>query len=420
MQAVVIAAGHSSRFWPLNYEHKSQFRLLGHPLVYWTIQGLVEAGITDIVVVVSKDSTLPDTLGRWGDHGAVISYVTQDKQLGTGNALAQARASLAGPFVLIWPNKVNSFDMVKRMLELRLDGKAEIVIVGAHTDNPPDYGIIEFSGDQPVSIVENPKLGEEPSRVMAVGAFLFDQDFFAYYDRIQHHHEADLIEAVNMYMKEKQVALLKIESDVPTLKYPWQVLDILDIMLASSRFKAQIAPTAQIGRNVILRGEVEIGENAKIGDNTVIEGPAYIGEGCEIGDANVLRGPLDLEAGVKTRSFFELKHSVVQEDTHFHSGYLGDSVVGSHCRFGAGFVTGNRRLDRKTVKTKVKGSMMDTELGAFGLATGRNVKFGIQTGTMPGVFVGSDSIILPGAQLFSNVEDGTRVFVKQSEKREQV
>ena len=37
---------------------------------------------------------------------------------------------------------------------------------------------------------------------------------------------------------------------------------------------------------------------------------------------------------------------------------------------------------------------------------------GIHSGTMPGVFVGHDCVIGPGARIFENVQDGQRVFLK--------
>ncbi len=58
MQAVVIAAGESSRLWPLNKQHKSQIKISGQPLIYWTIKGLSEKGIKDIVLVVGPNSSL--------------------------------------------------------------------------------------------------------------------------------------------------------------------------------------------------------------------------------------------------------------------------------------------------------------------------------------------------------------------------
>ena len=149
-------------------------------------------------------------------------------------------------------------------------------------------------------------------------------------------------------MKEKKACLLLWENDIPSLKYPWNVLSISRIMLESESFQNYVSPAATIGTNVVIKGKV------------------YIGDNCQIGDNNVLRGPLNLEKNVKTGAFFEIKNSVVQEGTHFHSGYVGDSVIGKNCRFGAGFITANRRLDRGNIKSVVKGKKIDTGLTYFG------------------------------------------------------
>ena len=137
----------------------------------------------------------------------------------------------------------------------------------------------------------------------------------------------------------------------------------------------------------------------------VIKGKVYIGPHCQIGDHNVLRGPLNLESGVRTGAFFEIKNSVVQEGTHFHSGYVGDSVIGRNCRFGAGFITANRRLDRGSIKSVVKGKKTDTGLTYFGTVVGDNTSFGIQASTMPGVLIGFDVNVWPGLVVFKNIKD---------------
>src|SRR3989338_7322914 len=103
MQAVIIAAGGSKRFWPLNKGiHKSQFYLLGKPLIYWTLKGLVENGIRDICVVVGKNSSIEEMLDRENARelapGLKIMYITQEEPLGTGNALRQAKDFIKEPF----------------------------------------------------------------------------------------------------------------------------------------------------------------------------------------------------------------------------------------------------------------------------------------------------------------------------------
>ncbi|MDO8470621.1 MAG: glucose-1-phosphate thymidylyltransferase, partial [bacterium] len=145
---------------------------------------------------------------------------------------------------------------------------------------------------------------------------------------------------------------------------------------------------------------------------TTISGPCFIGDNCEIGPSNVLRGPLSIEQGVKTGAFCEIKHSIVQEGTHFHSGYVGDSIIGRNCRFGAGFATANRRLDRNTIEAQVKDKKVDTKLSSLGVVVGDGTHFGIHTGTMPGVFVGSECRVYPGTLVFENIADGMTLSAK--------
>ena len=45
MQAVILTAGESSRFWPLNQRHKSLIKIMGRPLIWYTIEGLKKSGI---------------------------------------------------------------------------------------------------------------------------------------------------------------------------------------------------------------------------------------------------------------------------------------------------------------------------------------------------------------------------------------
>lgn len=409
MQAVIIAAGESSRFWPLNRAHKTASFLLGKPLVYWTLKGFVENGIKDIAVVCSKGSLLPEILNQENDLGISLTFFTQEEPIGTGNALLQAKDFVKGEFFVSWPNKVISKNLVKKMIEVKAKNKAQAVLTGAETKTPWDYGVAKLEGERVVEIVENPEQGKEPSNLKIIGSYLFEQDFFSYYEKLPQHHEADFIETINNYLKEKTGSFVKLEEDVPALKYPWELLLMQDILFRSENFKPIIHKTAVIEKNVVIKGDVAIGENAVIKANTIIEGPCFIGANCEIGYNNVIRGPVNIERNVKTGSFCEIKHSVIQEGTHVHSGYVGDSLIGKNCRIGAGFVAANRRFDRANIFATVKGKKVDSGTSYFGTAIGDNTHLGIHTGTMPGILVGSDCVISPGTVLFENVPNSTRV-----------
>ena len=334
------------------------------------------------MIVISKNSSVKEMLDKENDLGVHISYAVQEKPLGTGNALWQAKSFVKEQFLLLWGSKVGSEELARQMIAKQKEENADAQLVGMNVDNPQEYGIFRMEGDKVIEIVENPeRQGESPSIALA-GALLLQPDFFAYYEKLSKHHEADLVDAINAYLKDKKVSLLLTEASGLTLKYPWDLFAVMDLLFASR--KPSISPSAKIGNNVI------------------IEGPVHIGDNCAIGHHNILRGPLDLEANCKTGGFMEIKHSIVQEGTTFHSGYTGDSVIGKHCRFGAGFVTGNLRFDKKPIHNFPK-------LGAM---IGDNTAFGIHSGTMPGVLVGSGCKIGPATHVFENLQDHTTFYAK--------
>ena len=351
--------------------------------MYWTLKGLAENGIKDIMVVVSKNSSMREMLEKENVRQLAdkITYATQEEPLGTGNALWQAKDFIKEPFILLWGNKVGSKDLVKQMIAKQKEG-AEAVFVGTKVADPSEYGVARLEGGRLVEIVENPEEGKEPSNIEIVGARLLQPDFFEYYEKLPKHHEADLVDATNAYLKDKKASLIIIEGKGSTLKYPWDLFGIMDYLFASQ--ESIISPTAKIGKNVI------------------IEGSVYIGDNCVIGHHNVLRGPVNLEANCKTKAFMEIKHSIVQEGTIFHSGYVGDSIIGKNCRFGAGFISGNLRFDEKPIHG----------LRKLGVVVGDNSAFGIHSGTMPGVLVGSNCKVGPATHVFENLEDNTTFYAK--------
>ena len=412
MQAVVIAAGESKRFWPLNNGiHKSQFKLLGKPLLYWTLKGLAENCIKDVAVVVSKNSSMQEMLATENDLDINVSYAVQEEPLGTGNALWQAKSFIKEPFVLLWGNKVGSKELVAQMVAKHKEG-AEAVLVGNEVQNPSEYGVARMEGDRVVEIIENPKEGEEPSRLAVRGARLLGPDFFEYYEKLPKHHEADIINATNAYLKDKKTALLIMQEQEMTLKYPWDLFSVMDYLFASGYFKPGIASSARVAKSVIINGPVHVGENTEIKEGTIIEGPVYIGDNCKLGFHNVLRGPVNIENDVHTTSFAEIKSTVMQDDVHMASGFLGNSIVASGCRFGAGFITGNRRLDRENVTVKLDDKTFQTNLPRFGIAVGEKSVFGIHAGTMPGILIGSGCKVGPNTEVFESLEDNTTFYAK--------
>lgn len=101
MKAVILAAGEGTRMRPLTAARpKVMLPLANRPMLEHVIEACIKVGIKDFVVVTGyKEETIRDYFGdgkRWGIH---IDHVTQEKQLGTANAIGCAREYVNGRFV---------------------------------------------------------------------------------------------------------------------------------------------------------------------------------------------------------------------------------------------------------------------------------------------------------------------------------
>ncbi|MFH1510005.1 MAG: sugar phosphate nucleotidyltransferase [Candidatus Nealsonbacteria bacterium] len=419
MQAIILAAGESSRFWPLNKVHKSQISFFGKPLIYWTIRSLSDKGIKDIIIVVNASSFLSKDFSSVAQElGITLSFVVQDKPLGAAEAIYRAKDIIKGPFFVVWPYKINVGEIVEKIMEKQKDGEFQPALVCNSTANPENFGILKYEGEKVTEICRNSKKGEEPSNIKISGTYFLNLDFFNYYQSLSKHHPEDFIDVLNLYLKDREIIFLLWKENLPSLKYPWDLLSFSKAMFSSNNFNNSISASAVIGKNVVIGEKVYIGENVIIGDNTVISDSCFIGDNCKIGSNNVLRGPIVLEKGVIVGVFTEIKNCIIQEGTHFHSGYFGDSVIGKNCRFGAGFTVANRRIDRGNIKSIVKDKKIDTGLTSFGMIVGDDSKFGIQAGTMPGVLIGSDCLVGPGTLVFENLEDKTTFYTEFKNHKE--
>ncbi len=410
MQAVILAAGESSRFWPLNYQHKSLLKIMGRPLIWYTIKSLKKAGIKDIIVVQGPKKDIEEELKNY-DLGVDIKYVIQPEPKGMGNALFQAKNLLQEQFFVLNAERFDGGDYIQPILKKQKSSKkAKLLLVGAKTDNPQLYGILDLEGDRVKNLIEKPEKGKELSDIKVVGIYFLPKEFLDYYQRIPEHMYA-YEDALSLYMKEKEVRVVIAEKELSSFKYPWHLFEVTKTLM-DQYLTPKIAKTAIISKNVIIDNNVYIDENTKIYEGAVIKGPCYIGENCLIGNNSLIREYTNLENNVLIGAFAEVTRSIFQEDIHIHSGYFGDSIFGRGCRLGAGNITANVRIDRGEIKSIVKGKKIGTGLDSLGVIMGENSKTGIHCSFMPGVLIGSNCNIGPETVVFENIEDNTNFYTK--------
>jgi len=407
MQAVLWAAGESSRFWPLSEGgHKSLFKLMGKPLIQWTIEGLKEADIKEIIIIQAPARAIEQVLGDGSQFDVKLQYVIQPEPKGMGDALLRAEALIKTErFFALHAHHFDAASLIGPMLTKAETSRAELVLAGQETNAPWEYGILELKEDKAIGLIEKPQKGREPSKIRLIGVYLLPKTFFDTLGKVKAHMYA-YEDALQLFMQEHDARVVIADRETSSLKYPWDLFRVAK-MLMDAFLDNKISPTAKISKSAIIEGKVHIGDNTKIYENAVIKGPCYIGESCTIGTHALIRDYTNLESGVLIGAHAEVARCIFQEGCTTHSGFFGDSIFGRNCKLGAGTITANVRVDRSEIKPVVKGKRVETGLRHLGAIVGDNTRIGISAMLMPGVLIGSNCDIGPGTLVKENVESST-------------
>jgi len=413
IQAVILAAGESSRFWPLNRVHKSLVKVMGKPIILYTVKGLVDSGISDIVIIQGPNRAIERELKNYSEYSKHIKYISQNEPKGMGNALIQAKELLAEQFLLILADRVDCEEIFRKLSPKINASRSKTILVGAKTDTPYLFGILKLEKNRVVEIVEKPKKGEEQSNIKTLGIYLLTPAFFDTYKETKR-HRYDFEEALSVYMKKYHVEVMLWDKETPSLKYPWHLFE-MQKYLFDKYLKKRIGKNPSIAKSAEIIGDVAIGDNVSIMENVVIKGPCYIGNNIFIGNNSILRGGVNIEDNCTIGANMEIKNSLVMEGSTTHAGFIGDSIIGENCKIAGQFCTGNVRLDRKEVEAVVKGEKVETGKKYLGVTIGANTNIGIKSSTMPGVIIGRNVIIGPSTVVMKNIPDNTKYYTKFKE-----
>src|SRR5258706_6650785 len=220
MQAVILVAGQSKRFYPFtSYPHKSMVELLGKPLLQHTLESLQKVHFSSVVIVVGKDSLIPEMLEKVS--GLSVTYVVQESPLGMGEALLQAEEHLEESFFLLSGYHVEIADFAKDM-QKKQENSRNVVLLAKEDNALERYGILEVEGDSVKSVVERPeKITGKALRVVSI--YLLKKTFIQTLKSLpieQYHFE----KALDSYAKSGHVTFLQTQLPTITLKHSWDLL----------------------------------------------------------------------------------------------------------------------------------------------------------------------------------------------------
>lgn len=160
-------------------------------------------------------------------------------------------------------------------------------------------------------------------------------------------------------------------------------------------FLASLFETKKIKGNY--SENVFIEENVEIDSTAKVIGPAVICSGARVGFNSFIRGSVIIGKNSTIGHAVEIKNSVVMNNSSVpHFNYVGDSIIGNNVNIGAGTVTANLRLDKKTVAINLsREEKIETDLKKLGSIMGDNSNVGAHVVLNPGTILAKKTFVYP-------------------------
>ncbi len=185
MKALILAAGRGARLREHTEEHtKCMLPMFGKPLIQYSLENAVRAGVSDIIAVVGYRAE--EIINRYGIEfdGIRIQYVLQDEPRGLVHAIECCRNAVGNDdFMLFLADEILWAPKHKEMVE-KFEMENLAVICGVVHEIDPEairktYAVIEDDRDQRVyRLIEKPR--RPPNDIRGTGNCIFRSIIFDY------------------------------------------------------------------------------------------------------------------------------------------------------------------------------------------------------------------------------------------------
>jgi bifunctional UDP-N-acetylglucosamine pyrophosphorylase/glucosamine-1-phosphate N-acetyltransferase len=381
--AIILAAGEGKRM--KSSTPKVLHKVCGIEMINVVIDVIRKAEINDINVVIGRGA---DEV-KDATEGKNVFYSLQEKQLGTGHAVMNARNFLMGKSgtvaIFTGDAPLITEQTINKLIDTHNNYGYQATVLTSKVDNPYGYGRIVREENGEVSrIVEHKDCNSEELKINEINSamYCFDiESLLISLDKLNNNNSQ------GEYYLTDIIGILKLEGKkIGAVEIPFE--ETMGINSRTQLAEAEKIMRKRINKNHMEKGvtlidpdntyidiEVKIGNDTIIYPGNVIQGKTTIGQNCMIypnsriensfiGDKVIIQSSVVLGSRIgenttvgpfayirpesvigksaRIGDFVEIKKSTIGDKTKVsHLTYIGDAEVGSGCNFGCGTVVVN-------------------------------------------------------------------------------
>ncbi len=331
MKGLVLSGGKGTRLRPLTYTGAKQLvPVANKPVLFYALEDLVEAGVTEIGIVISPETgeQVKQETGDGSQFGARITYIPQAQPLGIAHGIKIAQEFIGNePFILFLGDNFIRGGIVPQVNAFRNEQMDAQIILYEMAD-PSSMGVAVLNGDGRVQrVIEKPKQFISPYAV--IGIYMFGSSVFDAVHNIKPSARGELeITDTIQYLVDKGLNVR-----AHKLTDAWVDTGRIGDMLEANRLVLDVIENSSQGsiENSILEGRVVLEEGARV-INSKIRGPAIIGKRTVVENAFV--GPFTSIHSDCTVRNCEIEHSIVLENSRLEDLHtrVADSLIGRNAQ----------------------------------------------------------------------------------------
>ena len=218
MKGIVLAAGKGTRLYPMTKPvSKPLLPVYDKPLIYYPIAILMQAGISDIMVIVplGETETFRALLGDGSGFGVKISYAEQPVARGIADALLIGQEFVGDDQVcLVLGDNIFYAPDLGDALKQAASQTSGATVFGYWVEDPRPFGVVEFDENgKAISIEEKPRFPK--SNYIVPGLYFYDQQVMEIARNLKPSARGELeITDVNLeYLRRGQLQVVPLEKD---------------------------------------------------------------------------------------------------------------------------------------------------------------------------------------------------------------
>ena len=394
MKAVILAAGEGKRLRPFTETMPKVMLPVGNkPVLEYVFDAVKKSGVDEIIVVVGyRKEVIMDYFKDY--KGIKITYVEQDKQLGTAHALLQAKKHIKKSFIVLAGDNIIDHKNISKLMK---DTSEYSLLIKEHP-HPSKYGVVFIEKGNLKNIVEKPK--EEMGKFISTGIYKLPKSIFDKIEELSSQGKYALSTVVQSILDDKNTINTIITDSWMDIVYPWDLIHVNEAMIHS----ASLSVSGTVEKGVTIKGDVSVGKDTTIYSGCYIVGPVVIGEGCEIGPNACIFPSTTIGNNSVVHPFSEIRNSVIMDDTHIGSNsFVKNSIVGRGSIIENNFSS----MDGKsTIEIEKEFKKIDN----IGAMIGEDCNIGSHVVVGPGKIIGRKCKIAPMKRIIENIPSNSKVM----------